>query len=259
MRNERRWRLFWWTLPAVLVFLVAGGFLLVLTFWNMQAAGRHEAQEYTAAELAFERQRDLTQYFPEPWKAVFNQGTSQLFDERYPDAVGTLEDALEIVPEAPVGEDGTKDPESPECLVRTNLSLSHEGTGDQHLADQQYASAIEAYRAAMDAIGPCTSDGESAAEEEERPEPEPDHQPDEDEQRQWDKSQQAQEEQEQQSGGGGSPPPPPSPSPSPPGGGGGSPSPTPVDPRIEELQGRNQSAAPTPGSDGEGYGGGQNW
>lgn len=247
MPRSRKWKLFWWTLPAVVVLLVVAAVILLLWFWSLRAAADFQEGEYESAEASYRRQAAVSEVFPEPWKAIYNEGTTQLADGRYEEANEVLARALERVPPAAEGPDGLKDPDSPECIVRTNLSLTHEGMGDELRAAGDLEEAIEQYRQALDVIGSCTSDGQSAAEQEERPEPQDEWRPDLDEQRQWDKMQSAEEEQEQENEPGSEPP--------------SEPEPTqdPEDPRITELEERNQSAQPTTNTDGQGFGGGQNW
>nr|NLD40820.1 tetratricopeptide repeat protein [Actinomycetales bacterium] len=249
MQSSRRWRLFWWTLPAVIVFLVVGGLLLLLWIWNMQAGSQYREGEYELAEASYRRQGAVSEVFPEPWKAVYNEGTVQLADQRYEESNEVLAVALEEVPEAPVDESGLKDPQSPECMVRTNLSLTFEGMADAKRGAGELEEAIGLYQQALEALGACTSDGESEAEQQERPEPTDGWRPDVDEQRQWDKMQESEQEQEEESSGGNGSPSEPEPSTSE----------APADPRVQELESRNQSASPTAGPEGEGFGGGQNW
>lgn len=240
----------------VILSLLAGAFLLTLWIMNLNAGRAYAAEEYTPAEDSYRRQGELSQLVPEPWKAQYNEGTAQLGDGRFDESAVTLEEVLPNVPVAPVGEDGLKDPESDECIVRSNLSMSYEGQGDALRDAGDSEGAIALYVQAMDTIGVCTSDGASASEQTEPPEVDPEWRPDADEKRQWDKLQQSQNEDPSDDPSSSSPPPsseePSSEEPS-------SEEPTSQDPRIEELEQRNQSANEETLPSGGGFGGGQNW
>ncbi|HZK05983.1 MAG TPA: hypothetical protein VFC82_09075 [Actinomycetaceae bacterium] len=263
-RGTHRRRLFWWTLPVVVVLALAGVFLLALWAWNLWASSVFASGDYGEAEVAYRRQAAVSELFPEPWKGVYNEGTAQLGDLRFAEAAGTLERALAGIELTPVTPGSGLDQGSPECLIRTNLSLSYEGLGDEARDSGDSAGAIGRYRDALDMIGPCTSDGRSAADQTERPLPVEGVRPDVDEQRQWDKlneARQRQEEEEQQSieegqerEGEGDDDVDDSE-----GGEGQQPRPEELDPRLQELIERNNEAGAEMGPSGGGFGGGQNW
>ncbi|MHB1290506.1 MAG: hypothetical protein ACYC3U_14645, partial [Georgenia sp.] len=186
-----------------------------------------------------------------------------------------LGEALGRVPAGTTGADGEPDPGAPECRVRNNLSLALEGLGDEAAAAGDDAMALAYYEDAMDAIGACTSDGESAT----RTQPGPvETQPDEAEARQRDKADSADQ------GAAPRPEAPPQPdAPADPPGQDQDPAPepgaptdgpgdaeqpgadqeTPTDPRLRELEERNRSAEQDRQEQeqrsGGGLGGGQNW
>lgn len=255
MARARNWKLFWWTLPAVVISLLAGAFFITIWAMNLVAGSAYAKGEYQSAEDSYRKQCELSQLVPEPWKARYNEGTAQLADGQYDDSAVTLAEVLPHVPVAPVT-NGLKDPESDECIVRSNLSMSYEGQADVLREAGDLQGAIALYKQAIDTIGACTSDGVSAAEQLEAPVVDPEWRPDADELRQWEKMQQTQQEQ-QSSDPSQSESESESESPS-----GGEPTTgetTSVDPRIEEIESRNAEAGRSTLPGGSGYGGGQNW
>lgn len=165
---------------AGLVLALLGLALTFLWAWSVSAVGTLQGGDPAAAARSFHRQGAATALFPEPWKAPFNEGTAHLTAGRYVDASDALQVALTRIGPAA----GPVDPAGNECLIRVNLSLTLEARGAQ-AADP--AAAASLYGEALDVIGPCTSDGESAAGSSDRPVPEPGNRADLDEQRIWDK------------------------------------------------------------------------
>lgn len=177
MATKRITRRFWISLPFIVLMVVAGLALIYLTIASVFARGDYDSGNYRSAEGAYSAHRTLTTYWPQPWKATFNEGTSQLGKDDFFAARGTLEIALEQVPDGdPVedGPDGAIDPESAECMVRTNLSLAIEGLAVEARDARNRGEAIDFYNEALDVIGPCTSDGESESDEEDESEDEQD-------------------------------------------------------------------------------------
>lgn len=279
----RDWRRFWLTLPVVVVLSVAGLALLGLYGWAAWARADFTDGDYSAAEGAYRAQHSLTQRFPEPWKGSFNEGTAVLGGAlagsgAFADARVLLEEALSEVPEAAAEENGGKPMESAECKVRLNLSLAIEGQALAAAADDDKAGAVAFYDEAMDVIGPCSSDGESekdsSSEEQEQPQNDADsteqrqlqgkEQQEESQQQDQDQSEQPDQqdgESEDQDSGGTS---------DEQEGESGEASPTPDpnqmnedDPRVQELQERNEEAQREAEEyqqgTGGGFGGGQNW
>lgn len=251
--RRREWKLFWWTLPAVVLALLAAVALVGLWTLGLLAARDWEAGEHTAAASSYRWQRTLSQGGPERWKAPSNQGATSLALGDPAAAAEQLETALALVPRARPEASGALPPGSPECRVRINLSLAYEGLGDQAATAGDAAAGRDLLTKALDTIGPCSSDGQSEVGQ--QPE-EPHSPPDETEQRQNRK--------QQEQGAGPEEPPPagqpgqqgstPSPSPSP------SPS---GDARVQQLQERNrqaeEEAEQRQQGEGGGAGGGQNW
>ena len=265
-------RRFWIALPFVVLLVLTGVALLFLSVASAFARGDYDAAQYGDSEKSYAVQRTVTTWWPEPWKATFNEGTAQLAQDEFFVARRTLEAALEQVPPAPPAPDGPEgalDPNSFECMVRTNLSLAIEGEAVEARAAKNRAEAVAFYNEALDMIAPCTSDGESESDEEEESEDQDQDQDQSDSQSSQDQIEERQqnqrdetrqEEQESQGNGNGS------------GqgqgedeeddqGGGGGGQQQPEDPRIEELEERNQEANEQGGQSGGGggFGGGQNW
>lgn len=156
----RRWLA--WSAPVVAAALVAAGVLLGVTLGNAYARDAYDDGRPGVAAERYDHQRAFTPAVIEPWKAWFNTGTAHLRAGAHLDASGVLRGALDRVPAGTAGPDGEPDPQAPECRVRNNLSLALEHLGDAAADAGDQAAALTYYEDAMDAIGPCTSDGESA-------------------------------------------------------------------------------------------------
>lgn len=157
---RRRRRLLAWSAPVVLAFLVVGSLLVGTWAGNLIGTREYEASRFPEAAQQYRAQQRWTG-FAEPWKAWFNSGTALYRAEEHFLAVEDLRVALEKVPEAgPLagGSEGSKAPESPECRVRTNLSLALEAMGDvASTDDDDLPMAATYYAEAQEVIAPCTS------------------------------------------------------------------------------------------------------
>ncbi|MEE6287144.1 hypothetical protein V2J52_05690 [Georgenia sp. MJ173] len=158
-RLRRRRLLLGWSSPVVLAAMVAGCLLLGTAFGNLLGRQDYEAMRYSQAATQFQLQQRWTG-FTEPWKAWFNSGTAHYRAEEYFLATEDLRVALVAVPvAAPL--DGapadTKDPQSPECRVRTNLSVAIEAMGDEAAELDDPAMAAAQYAEAREVIDPCTA------------------------------------------------------------------------------------------------------
>jgi hypothetical protein len=151
--------------PVVLVLLLAGSLLLGVTFGNLHARAAYDDGRYVTAADRYGYQQTLTPKVIEPWKAWFNGGTADFQAQEHFRAVEDLREAHRLVPLGTTDRDGNPDPTTPECRVRTNLSLALEGMGDDAQEAGDPAMAVVHYNEAMDMIGPCTSDGESESDE----------------------------------------------------------------------------------------------
>ncbi|MCM3660441.1 hypothetical protein M3148_05450 [Georgenia satyanarayanai] len=181
---RRRRRLLAWSAPVVLAFLVTGSLLVGTVLGAALGTRELDALRFPEAARQYQAQQRWTG-FAEQWKAWFNSGTAQYRAEEHFLAVEDLRVALELVPEAgplPGGPEGSKAPESPECRVRTNLSLAIEAMGDVAATDDADPGMAEVYYAeAQEVIAPCTSSPEN----------------EESSERQQDKEQQAREDQQE--------------------------------------------------------------
>lgn len=273
---QRSRRRLWIALPGVVVLAVAGLALLTLAAWAAVARGDFAAADYAAARDAFSTQHQMTQQFPEPWKGAFNEGTAALGEAlastgEFSDARVLLEEALDEVPVAQAEQNGGKPMDSPECRVRLNLSLTIEGQALAAAAADNKPDAVAFYDEAMDVIGPCSSDGDSEKDSSSDQQSDPQNDADSTEQRQLEgkEDQESAQEQEpeadsgeqseQQQGESGE---------QDQGEGESEPTVDPNqmnedDPRVEELQERNEEAQREAEEyqqgTGGGFGGGQNW
>lgn len=199
-RRRRRRRLLLWSAPLMVLALLVAGALGWIAFANHLGRADVVSGAPGAAAERFDAQKPWTERGIEPWKAWYNTGTAYVLANEPFRATEELVVALELVPPAPAKENGALDPESAECLVRTNMSLAYEALGDQAMAAGDAAMARTYYDEGLGHLGPCTSDGRSEPPEDGRGAP-PRSQQDEDERRQQDKSERAQEESESSSGG----------------------------------------------------------
>lgn len=162
--RRRRRRLLAWSAPVVLAFLVTGSLLLGTVLGNLLGTREYDALRFPEAAQQYEAQQGWTG-FAEQWKSWFNSGVARYRAEEHFLAVEDLRVALERVPEAeplPDGPEGSKAPDSPECRVRTNLSLAVEAMGDVAATDDGDPGMAESYYAeAQEVIAPCTTSQEN--------------------------------------------------------------------------------------------------
>lgn len=156
-RLRRRRLLLGWSSPAVLAALLAGCLLLGTAAGNLLGRQDYDAMRYPQAASQFQLQQRWSG-FAEPWRAWFNSGTARYRADEYFLATEDLRVALVAVPvAAPL--DGapadTKDPQAPECRVRTNLSLAIESMGDEAAELDDPAMAAAHYAEAREVIDPC--------------------------------------------------------------------------------------------------------
>ncbi|PFG40069.1 hypothetical protein ATJ97_2589 [Georgenia soli] len=163
----RRWML-GLSSPVVLILLLGGSLLLGVTFGNLHARAAYDDGRYATAADRFSYQVPFTSGVVEPWKAWFNAGTAEFQTAEHFRAVEDLREAHRLVPPGTTDADGNPDPTTPECRVRTNLSLALEAMGDDAQEAGDPAMALVHYNEAMDMIGPCTSDGQSESDEQQQ-------------------------------------------------------------------------------------------
>lgn len=149
---RRRRLLLWSSVPVLLVLCVAGK-LLSLNILAGQAAsafetGNSEAVGGAAKALGLAN-------VVEPHKAPFAAGDGRALAGDYAAATLLFEDALAAVPLN----------SADECIIRVNLSLATEKTGEEKLREGDRASAASLYAEALgvvEAAPPGCSSGESS-------------------------------------------------------------------------------------------------
>lgn len=156
--NRRRWRnrLFLiGLLPLLLSLLFFGKVALML---NAQAAGddAYGSDSFGKAAGKFAKNQKLN--VMEPWIASFNEGAARQQEEKYDDALGRYDDALEDVPD------------DQECVVRTNMALAHEAIGDAALEGGKKPDAIAAWQEGIAVMGEadCPTDAAGGDEQTEK-------------------------------------------------------------------------------------------
>ncbi|MFV0427690.1 MAG: hypothetical protein ACK5KU_11755 [Beutenbergiaceae bacterium] len=261
LRRQRKLMLTW-SAPVLLFLLLASIKLLSAVGLNLAGTSAYQQANYNTATERFE----ALEFFNviQPWKAFFNQGTAIYASGEFFNASQTLEVALDLVPKAPQGQS----PGPEECDVRTNLSLSYEGLGDEALAVSDSAMALNYYEQAQTVLSNCGESGGNGGEEAQEAEGRQQQQQQEAEQ-QADEGEGNQEGDQQGDGDSQQDGEETSDSPDPSGSGddsSGSPTTTPtpsVDPQMEELESRNGDAGQGSDADeqasGGGNGSGQNW
>lgn len=158
-RLRRRRLLLGWSAPVVLAAVVAGCLLLGTVLGNALGRQAYGDMRYPQAADRFATQQEW-HGFVEPWKAWFNSGTAHYRAEEFFRATEDLRVALVAVPVAEPLEgapEDTKDPESPECRVRTNLSLALEAMGDEATGVDDHGMGAAYYAEARELIDPCTA------------------------------------------------------------------------------------------------------
>lgn len=159
LRRKRKLLLLW-SLPVLIIAFLAAFKLLSAVAVNMAGTSAYEHANHNTAADRFEL---LADYFNvvEPWKAHFNQGTAIYASGEFFAAKEELEVALDLVPK---GEPGAP-PGKEECDVRTNLSLSLEGLGDEAMAAGDPAMGANYYTQAQTALSNCGESGGNGGEE----------------------------------------------------------------------------------------------
>lgn len=158
LRRKRRLLLLW-SLPVMLIAFLAALKLLSAVALNMAGTSAYQHANHNTAAERFES----LEFFNvvEPWKAYFNQGTAIYAGGEFFEAKEQLEVALDLVPK---GEPGAP-PGKEECDVRTNLSLSLEGLGDEAMAAGDPAMGANYFTQAQTALSNCGESGGNGGEE----------------------------------------------------------------------------------------------
>ena len=144
-----------WTAPIALVVALFGLWLTSLFLWTTVARSQAEGGNLTAAERNYLRQEQATAWFPEPWLAQYNLGTTKLMAGNLDGGVEALSRAMDGVPKAVRGESGEIQPFSYECMVRMNLAAGIEMQGDEATAASLTEEGAEFYEDALALVTPC--------------------------------------------------------------------------------------------------------
>ena len=149
VRNRHILHLLWWTLPIVIVFLVAGTALIGLWLWSSSTSHAVEREDWSQARVAYEQQALVTSRFPQTRVGQYNLGTALVHEGDVEGGWALLKDAFEGVPKATVQEDGSIGAFSYECSVRFNLSAAVEMQGDAAVSAADDSGAMELYETAL--------------------------------------------------------------------------------------------------------------
>jgi len=156
--NRRRRLMFWWSLPVVVIAFLAAVKLISAVIINTAGISAYGNENHNTAAERF-GYLDVVNVV-EPWKPYFNEGTATYASGDFFGATGPLEDALAQVPTSPEGEP----PGEAECAVRTNYSLALEGLGDEAMAAQNPATALDYYSQAQEMLADCAQNPDAPQE-----------------------------------------------------------------------------------------------
>ncbi|MBD3689529.1 hypothetical protein H8R18_08355 [Nanchangia anserum] len=146
---------------TALVALVCIAGIALCGLWGWSLTSSHAANErlFGRALAGFGDQYALTRTWPEPWRSPYNIGTARLMAGRTDEGVDRLTEAFRLVPTADRhtidGTDYIVNVNSPECLVRINLSIGIERQGDALAAAGDTGGATASYAQAARMSQPC--------------------------------------------------------------------------------------------------------
>ncbi|WP_314140315.1 hypothetical protein [uncultured Plantibacter sp.] len=130
--SRLRRRLFWWSLPLVLVALVVGVKFVSLPVVAQSAIAGYRAEDYSGAQLSAGHL--FTANVVEPWIAWFDRGTAAAAGQDWVQGTDDLGKALELAPT-----------EETACIVRVNLARAYETQADEYVKGQFFQGAINLY------------------------------------------------------------------------------------------------------------------
>ena len=145
----------WWSMPFVIVALLASVFLITLHLCSYQAGRSYQADRFQGARQAYQGQLAWTSKGPETWVANYNLGTTLLVQGFVDVGVAHLEVAMEGVPRAKEIEPGRIQTYSYECRVRMNLALGIESQGDVAGQALEWSRAADLYGRASELLSVC--------------------------------------------------------------------------------------------------------
>lgn len=144
VRRTRR-RLFWWSLPVVLVILV-----LAVKLLSLQLVTDGAKEDFAAGDYEGSADRSgslLVTNIVEPWIPYYNRGTALATFQNFTPATDDLGEAL------------TRAPASERCMVRVNLALAWEQQGDAYRGAGYEEGAIRLYETSLAVIRDGAADG----------------------------------------------------------------------------------------------------
>lgn len=156
-RSGRALRPLLYSIPFLVIALVASAYLIGVTLWSRSSLGHWKAQEYEAAQAGYEGQMKWTAIGIERWVAHYNLGTTLTRQNRVDEGVAELRTAFELVPKAIEVKPGRLEAFSYECRVRVNLGIGIEIQGDILNAAGSHSEAANTYQEAEELISPCQS------------------------------------------------------------------------------------------------------
>lgn len=156
-RSGRALRPLLYSIPFLVIALVASAYLIGVTLWSRSSLGHWKAQEYEAAQVGYEGQMKWTAIGIERWVAHYNLGTTLTRQNRVDEGVAELRTAFELVPKAIEVKPGRLEAFSYECRVRVNLGIGIEIQGDILNAAGSHSEAANTYQEAEELISPCQS------------------------------------------------------------------------------------------------------
>ena len=154
-RSPLALRPLWYSIPFLVLALLAATYLIGLTLWSRSSLGHWKAQEYEAAKAGYEGQMGWTSVGVEQWVAHYNLGTTLLTEKSVDEGVAELLTAFELVPKSIEVEPGRLESSSYECRVRANLGRGIEMQGDAKDAEGANLDAYNLYAEAEEMLSPC--------------------------------------------------------------------------------------------------------
>ncbi|WP_099332369.1 hypothetical protein [Actinomyces minihominis] len=160
-RNPRLLKLLWWTMPVVVVLILAGSALVFLWVWSWSASRSAVEGDWSQTAANYQNQWEISRSFPQAWLTDYNLGSALVDEGEVEGGRDLLLGAFDRVPKATVQEDGSIGAFSYECTIRFNLSAATELLGDEAVAQLFDARATELYEEALRWVAPCQVSGGS--------------------------------------------------------------------------------------------------
>ena len=139
-RRRRRFLYLVGLVPSLLLLSVSAR-IAVLLHHQGQAMDAYAAGDFESAREHFAANGVLNPV--ERWVAPFGVADARYHLADFEGAVAAFEVALDLVPE------------ENECVVRVNLALAHERSGDQLAGDRHRSEALDAWQTGRQVLRPC--------------------------------------------------------------------------------------------------------